>query len=250
MSNQRRVILQFFYAVCDLKSICPADGMRCELSIRLLAVTALCLSSFLAAQTPLPLAIVDQNLPAFNAGIGTQIALHASGGVPPYRWSASAGDLPEGVVLTSDGFLIGRPTQPGAFVITITVEDSGRPAHSFNKTFRASVTAALLLDWLRLPLIHNNRIDGAVQVSNGSRYDFEATVIIVAVNSLGRATALGYQHFNLRAGAPNVKIPFDESLPPGSYVIHADAVAEIPANNSILRQRLQTSSPLPVTSGP
>jgi len=208
------------------------------------------LSGFLAAQTALPLAIVDDNLPALAAGIEIHIALRASGGVPPYHWSAPASDLPEGMVLTSEGFLIGRPAKPGAVAVTITVEDSGHPAHSINKAFRALVTAALLLDWLRPPLIHGNRVDGAVQVSNGSKDDFDLTVIVIAVNAVGRATALGYQHFDLKAGATSIQIPFGETLPPGAYVVHADAVAEIPAKNSILRQRLQTPGPLPVTFGP
>jgi hypothetical protein len=225
-------------------------GIVLSQSVWLLAVAGLCLSSLLPAQTVAPLAIVDENLPDLSAGIQIHSALHAAGGVPPYHWSVPDGDLPEGVILTLDGFLIGRPTKPGAIVATITVEDSGSPAHSINKTFHALVTAPLLLEWFHPPLVHGNRIDGSLQVSNGSKDDFNLTVIVVAVNAIGRATALGYQHFNLKAGAPTLQIPFDENLPPGAYVIHADAVAEIPAKNSILRQRLQTPSPLPVTSGP
>jgi hypothetical protein len=219
-------------------------------TVRLLAVTALCLSGFVAAQTAPPLAIVEENLPALDAGVYIHIPLHATGGVPPYHWSASASDLPEGMVLLSEGFLIVRPTKPGAYALTITLEDSGHPAHSINKTFRVLVTAPLLLDWLRPPLIHGNRIDGAVQVSNGSKDDFDLTVIIVSVNAVGRATALGYQHFNLKAGATSIQIPFGQTLSPGAYIIHADAIAEIPAKNSILRQHLQTPAPLPVTLGP
>jgi hypothetical protein len=219
-------------------------------TVPLLAVTSLCLCGLLAAQTAPPLAIGDDNLPALNAGIEIHIPLRATGGVPPYHWSAPASDLPEGIVLTSEGFLTGRPTKPGAFALTITVEDSSHPAHTINKAFHGQVTAALLLDWLRPPLIHGNQIDGAVQVSNGSKDDFDLTVIIVAVNAIGRATALGYQRFELKAEAASIQIPFGETLPPGAYVVHADAIAEIPARNSILRQRLQTSGPLPVTLGP
>jgi len=245
--------LQFFYAVCGVKSIqlgWNEVGIVSTQTARLLAVAALFLSGFLAAQTAPPLAVVDDNLPALNAGVEIHIPLHATGGVPPYHWSAPASDLPEGIALTSEGFLNGRPTKPGAFALTITVEDSGRPAHSINKAFRGLVTAALLLDWLRPPLIHGNQIDGAVQVSNGSKDDFDLTVIIVAVNAIGRATALGYRHFDLKAGAASIQIPFKETLPAGAYVVHADAIAEIAARNSILRQRPQTPAPLPVTFGP
>jgi hypothetical protein len=245
--------LQFFYAVSGVKSIQRGvDEVRIAVtqSVRFLAVTALCLSGFLAAQTAPPLAIVENDLPALAAGVEIHIPLHATGGAPPYHWSAPASDLPEGMVLSAEGFLAGRPTKPGTIALTITVEDSGHPAHTISKTFRALVTAALLLDWLRPPLTHGNRIDGAVQVSNGSKDDFDLTVIIVAVNAVGRATALGYQHFDLKAGVTSIQIPFGETLPPGAYVVHADAVAEIPAKNSVLRQRLQTPVALPVTLGP
>ncbi len=225
-------------------------GIFLTQTVRLLAVTSLCLCGLLAAQTAPPLAIVEDSLPELDAGVYIHIPLHATGGVPPYHWNVPASDLPEGIVLASEGFLAGRPTKLGAFALTITVEDSGHPAHSITKTFRALVTATLLLDWLRPPVIHGNRIDGAVQVSNGSKNDFDLTVIIVAVNADGRATALGYQHFNLKAGTTSMQIPFGETLPRGAYVIHADAVAEISARNSILRQRLQTPAPLPVTFGP
>ena len=224
-------------------------GILFSQTARLLAVAVLCLCGLVAAQTAPPLAIVENDLPALDAGIEIQAPLHATGGVPPYHWSV-ASDLPEGIVLTSDGLLTGRPIKPGAFALTLTVEDSGRPTHSIDKTFRGLVNAALLLDWLRFPVIRANRVDGVVQVSNGSKDDFDLTVIIVAVNAVGRATALGYQHFILKAGATSTQIPFGDTLPPGAYLVHADAVAEIPAKNSILRQRLQTPVPLPVTFGP
>ncbi len=62
--------------------------------------------------------------------------------------------------------------------------------------------------------------------------------------------AIGYEHFPLKAGTINFQIPFGNTLPHGAYVIHADAIAEIPTRNAILRQRLQTPQPLQVTQGP
>ena len=143
------------------------------------------------------------------------VLLHASGGVPPYVWSVASGDLPDGINLTPEGLLAGRPTRPGAFDFTLKVEDSGHPAHSINKEFRAVVTASLLLEWLQSPKVRDNRIDGSVQVSNGSKDTFDLTVIIVAVADNGRATAIGYEHFPLKAGATNVQIPFGNTLPHG-----------------------------------
>jgi hypothetical protein len=82
-------------------------------------------------------------------------------------------------------------------------------------------------------------------VSNGSRSPYDQTVIIVAVNEFGKAFALGYQRFNLPAQAQQV-IPYSSSLPNGHYIVHVDAVAEIPARNLIRRARLQTPQPITV----
>ena len=214
-----------------------------------LAAILLGFCAVLAAQTT-PLAVVDEPLPAIDAGVEFHVLLHATGGAPPYVWSVASGELPEGVTLTPEGLLGGRPTKPGSFALTLKVEDSGRPAHTINKEFRVVVVAALLLEWLQPPKVRDNRIDGSVQVSNGSTNSFDLTVVIVAVAENGRATAIGYERFALKPGTTNVPIPFGNTLPYGGYVIHADAIAEIPAKNAILRQRLQTPQPLQVVPAP
>ncbi len=89
-----------------------------------------------------------------------------------------------------------------------------------------------------------------VEVSNGSKDVFDLTVVIVAVADNGRATAIGYQRFPLNPGANNVPITFGNTLPPGPYVVHVDAIAEIAARNSILRRRLQTPQPLQIVGEP
>ncbi len=212
-------------------------------------VILICFCGALVAQAP-PLAVVDEALPPLDAGVEFHMLLHATGGVLPYVWSVASGDLPEGITLTPEGLLAGRPTKPGAFAFTLKVEDSGHPAHTINKEFQAVVAASLLIEWLQPPKVRDTRIDGIVQVSNGSKNTFDLTVIIVAVADNGRATAIGYEHFPLKAGVTSVPIPFGNTLPHGAYVIHADAIAEIPTRNAILRQRLQTPQPLRVTQGP
>jgi hypothetical protein len=214
-----------------------------------LAAIAIGFCSLLVAQPP-PLGIVDQPLPAIESGVEFHFFLHATGGAPPYVWSLAGGDLPEGVTLTPEGLLSGRPVKPGSFELTIKVEDSGHPAYTLNKELHVVVTASLLLEWLEPAKVHDDRIDGSVQVSNGTHDAFDLTVVIVAVADNGRATAIGYEHFPLKPGDTNVKIPFGNTLPHGVYVIHADAIAEIPSRNAILRQRLQTPQALQVVQGP
>jgi len=230
----------------------PSKIKRSEMNLtpimRLIAFL-ICSCSLLAAQAP-PLAVPDQSLPALDAGVEFHVLLHATGGVPPYSWSVDSGNLPEGITLSREGLLAGRPAKPGAFSFVLKVEDSGHPASTIDKEFRAEVTAPLLLEWLEPPKVRDNRIDGSVQVSNGSKDTFDLTVIIVAIAENGRATAIGYEHFPMKAGTTNFKIPFGNTLPHGSYEIRADAIAEIPARKVILRQGLEPPKPLQVTQGP
>ena len=212
-----------------------------------LAAIVICFCGAIAAQAPLT--IVDDSLPALTAGEEFHFLLHASGGAPPYLWSVD-GAVPEGIALSHDGLLSGRPPKAGSLDITVVLADSGHPSHPVQKTFHATVGASLLLEWLESPKVRDNRIDGSVQVSNGSRDVYDLTVVIVAVAENGRATAIGYEHFPLKPGASNVPINFGNTLPHGAYVIHADAIAEISVRNSILRQRLQTPQALPVAAGP
>jgi hypothetical protein len=53
------------------------------------------------------------------------VALSATGGVQPYTWSISAGALPVGLTLASDGSVSGTPSSAGNFAFTIQVADSG-----------------------------------------------------------------------------------------------------------------------------
>lgn len=213
----------------------------------ILALVAFC--GVAAAQAPLT--ILDSPLPPLQSGADFHVTLHATGGVPPYRWDVGDGILPEGITLSHEGVLSGRPAKSGSFTITIRVIDSGHPAHLAERNLTAEVSSALLLDWLEPPAVHDNRIDGSVKVSNGSRDPFDLTIIIVAVaTDTHKATAIGYEHFELKPQTIDFSISFGTTLPRGGYAVHADAIAEIPARNSILRQRLQTAQPLQVAVGP
>ena len=64
----------------------------------------------------------------------------------------------------------------------------------------------------RKGLFQRNIIAGTVEVSNGSRDIYDQTVIIVAVNEIGKAFALGYQHFDLSPQSQQF-IPYSSSLP-------------------------------------
>ncbi|MFB3828392.1 MAG: beta strand repeat-containing protein [Bryobacteraceae bacterium] len=50
----------------------------------------------------------------------------ATGGTPPYQWSASGGTLPPPTTLNSSGVLSGTPNSAGTFNFTVTVTDSAK----------------------------------------------------------------------------------------------------------------------------
>ncbi|HSS63072.1 MAG TPA: putative Ig domain-containing protein [Gammaproteobacteria bacterium] len=52
------------------------------------------------------------------------VQLDASGGVGPYAWSLSAGALPAGMGLASDGVLSGTPTVQGDYAFTVEATDT------------------------------------------------------------------------------------------------------------------------------
>jgi large repetitive protein len=82
-------------------------------------------------------------LPAASLALAYQASLAASGGAPPYTWSATAGSLPAGVTLHSDGKLDGTPTAAGAFSFTATVTDAN--GASASKDFTLTVAAGLTI---------------------------------------------------------------------------------------------------------
>ena len=78
----------------------------------------------------------------------------------------------------------------------------------------------LMLQWKDYAAVNGDRIGGRLEVSNSTGDDFDFTVVVLAVNEIGKAFAIGYQHFPLKSGAESLEIPFGETLPQGKYVVH------------------------------
>jgi len=176
--------------------------------------------------------------------------LEAQGGITPLHWEITDGSPPPGIALGADGTLSGSPTETGEFKFTVRVTDNGRPAAQRNQPLVLTVVAPLLAQWGRYPKVTGQRLEGSIIVSNQTEQDFDLTAIIMAVNEIGRATAIGYQRVNLKKGTAELEIPFGENLPHGSYELDADAVAEVAATNSIYRARLVPKERFQIQQGP
>jgi hypothetical protein len=72
----------------------------------------------------IPLAISTSSLPSGALGTLYSQTLTAAGGVPPYTWAMSSGNLPDGLNLSSSGGMIsGTPTTEGTFSFTVRLTD-------------------------------------------------------------------------------------------------------------------------------
>ena len=89
------------------------------------------------------------SLPAGVSGTAFSETLSATGGTAPYSYAVTAGALPAGVTLASNGTLAGTPTQSGSFTFSITTTDSstGSGPYSATRSYTLSIAApALALD--------------------------------------------------------------------------------------------------------
>jgi hypothetical protein len=192
----------------------------------------------------------DSQLPETYPHASYEFRFHARGGVPPLHWRVEKGSLPPGLKLENDGLLHGSPQHTGEFQFTVSVTDSGQPQRSVQKAFNLRVRSAMVLTWKNPAHVNASRMEGSAQISNTTADDIDLTFIVLAVPENGRAVAIGYQHFVLRRGTLAQELPFGETLPRGGYVVHVDAVGEVPAKNVIYRERMQTPSMLQITVGP
>ncbi|WP_435102361.1 putative Ig domain-containing protein [Halarchaeum sp. P4] len=87
------------------------------------------------------LSLTSTSVPAATAGQSYSTSLAAAGGTTPYSWSLTAGSLPPGLSLGSDGILSGTPTAAGTYTFTATVRDAD--GTQVSRQFTVQVTPPL-----------------------------------------------------------------------------------------------------------
>jgi len=191
--------------------------------------------------------ITERTLPRAILTDSYEAKLTARGGVPPRTWEVIAGALPPGLSLDSaSGVITGAPTALGLFRFAVEVSDSDDPVDTRTREFTLAVISALTLEWKRPPAVTQDSIAGSVKLTNQTATDVDLTMIVVAVNEIGKAFVLGYQQFTFAAQDTIPEIPFGSTLPRGDYIVHVDVIGEVPETNAIHHVRLQTSAPLEI----
>ena len=217
----------------------------CGILILLLTFAGLAAAS---QADPGSLQIVVQSPQTSVAGENLNFPLVAQGGFPPYTWRRVEGDLPPGLKLHAHkGLIDGMPTTPGEYHFKLAVADSSVPHQQAQRDLTIIVIAGLAIDWKQPPSVQGTAISGSLVISNQTQHGFDITAIVVAVNAIGRATALGYQHFTLAAQQSSQVIPFGSSPGPGTYTVRADAAAHTKSGRHIFRASKQTPDTLEVT---
>ena len=91
----------------------------------------------------LKLAITAPTTISLNQGKPVHVNLTASGGVSPYAWVVTNGQLPAGLSLAPDGLLSGTPTGNGTSLVGIQVSDGlGSTPQTASAQFTVSVQAS------------------------------------------------------------------------------------------------------------
>jgi IPT/TIG domain/Putative Ig domain/Glycosyl hydrolase catalytic core len=90
-----------------------------------------------------PLQITTNGLPAGTILGSYGASLAAAGGVPPYSWSITTGELPAGINLkATTGSISGTPTSAGTFSFTTKVLDSNSSSARTNLSLNVSLAPA------------------------------------------------------------------------------------------------------------
>jgi len=220
-------------------------------SVRKVAIAGLILSALCVcaqqAQPPGSVLTTPAKPPKASLWSHYSFQFQAGGGVPPYHWRLLSGSLPRGVSLQEDGEVTGTVEEQGQRDFTVAVTDQTGKAQQQNCTL--SIETPLSTAWSRKAQVNGQRIDGSIKVSNTTGRDFDLTFVVLAVNDTGRATAIGYQRFSLKASTRDQEIPFGDTLQRGNYAVNVDVVGEEPQSNMIFRSRLVTGKES-VTQGP
>ncbi|HXU17960.1 MAG TPA: putative Ig domain-containing protein [Terriglobales bacterium] len=158
-------------------------------------------------------------LPVAIVGVPYSYTLQATGGTSPYTYSVTAGSLPPGITLQSNGVISGTPTQPGASSFTATVTDS--------VSATASVPLVLLVQYPTTP--YDGELTGPYAYLFQGYDDVLAGVLAYQTASIGSFTADGAGGINMgeldanhQSSHPTGTTVASQNFI-GTYIVNADS---------------------------
>jgi alpha-tubulin suppressor-like RCC1 family protein len=93
----------------------------------------------------------DVRLPDAAVDVQYSFALSGAGGLPYYSWLLKTGTVPDGLQLTPNGIIKGKPTKKQSLFFTVTLVDNDSPAQQIDKTFYLDVLNILNIYTPSLP---------------------------------------------------------------------------------------------------
>lgn len=93
--------------------------------------------------------VTPSPLPLGETGLFYNQSLQASSCNPSFTWQQTAGTLPPGVSLQSNGYLVGTPNAPGAYNFTVQVTDGNNS--STNQAYSLSISNGVSIVTTSLP---------------------------------------------------------------------------------------------------
>ncbi len=123
---------------------------------------------------PAPLRITTTGLSPVPLGASFSVGFSATGGAAPYTWTA--GGLPGGVSIASNGTLSGTPTALGTSSITVTVTDANKQTASAALTLVVTLPAAPSVTLAGLPATGAPGTQSTTSVTLGATYPTDVTV--------------------------------------------------------------------------
>ncbi|MFZ0314798.1 MAG: Ig domain-containing protein [Candidatus Korobacteraceae bacterium] len=117
-----------------------------------------------------PVTIQTGSLPNGTLNDGYSMQLVASGGVAPYTWQKTAGNLPPTLSLGGGGLIQGTTTQTGMYNFTVKVTDSNSPASTATANLAITVASTgqpVAVTTTSLPAATVNTFYNALLTANG-----------------------------------------------------------------------------------
>ncbi len=120
------------------------------------------------------LTIVTTSVPSGTVGTPVSVTFAASGGTPPYTWSAAG--LPAGLTLSSAGVLSGIPTGSGTTSFSVAITDNAGGSANRQFSFTAALPAAPTLTLTGLPATSTPTSQPRLTVGIGGAFPAPVTV--------------------------------------------------------------------------